>query len=138
MLFRSVENMLIVLQQGGRLAAEKGRQVDGVYYLDHAVYSGCKVEDSDGCPKEPTWQIKAVKVIYNTERKRVSYKGARIELFGLPLIPLPGLSHPAGDQGGSGLLVPTLRYDRVNGAEIALPYYISIAPNSDLTITPHF
>ncbi len=133
-----VENMLIVLQQGGRLAAEKGRQVDGVYYLDHAVYSGCKVEDSDGCPKEPTWQIKAVKVIYNTERKRVSYKGARIELFGLPLIPLPGLSHPAGDQGGSGLLVPTLRYDRVNGAEIALPYYISIAPNSDLTITPHF
>ncbi|WP_253183214.1 LPS-assembly protein LptD [Sphingobium phenoxybenzoativorans] len=132
-----VQNMLIVLQQGGRLAAEKGNRTNGVYYLDHAVYSACKVEDSEGCPKEPTWQIKAVKVIYNPDRQRVTYRGARIEIFGLPLIPLPGLSHPVGDQGGTGLLVPSLRYDRVNGAEMSLPYYVKLAPNSDLTITPH-
>jgi LPS-assembly protein len=132
-----VQNMLIVLQQGGRLAAEKGNRANGIYYLDHAVYSACKVEDSEGCPKEPTWQIKAVKVIYNPERQRVTYRGARIEIFGLPVIPLPGLSHPVGDQGGTGLLVPSLRYDRVNGAEMSLPYYIKLAPNSDLTITPH-
>lgn len=131
-----VENMLLVLDSGGRLAAAKASRVNGVYTLNRAAYTGCSVEDSAGCPKEPTWQIKAVKVVYDPVRQRVSYTNAKIELFGLPLIPLPGLSHPVGEGGGNGLLVPDLRYDRVNGLEAAIPYYIRIAPNRDLTITP--
>ena len=133
----AVDNMLLVLQSGGRLAAVKGTWANGVYTLERAAYTGCAVEDSEGCPKEPTWQIKAVRVTYDPTRERVSYRDATIELFGLPLIPLPGFSHPVGDNGGSGLLVPNLRYDRNNGFEVALPYYFKMAPNRDLTITPH-
>ena len=133
----AVDNMLLVLQSGGRLAAVKGTRVNGIYTLDRAAYTGCAVEDSKGCPKEPTWQINAVRVIYDPARERVTYKNANIELFGLPLIPLPGLSHPVGDNGGRGLLVPNLRYDRNNGFEVALPYYFRFAPNRDVTITPH-
>jgi LPS-assembly protein len=132
-----VENMLVVLEAGGRLAARSGVRTNGIYTLDHAAYTGCAVEDSDGCPKEPTWQINAVKVIYNPTTQRVSYTNANIELFGLPLIPLPGLSHPVGGGGSSGLMMPNLRYDRTNGVEIALPYYFKLAPNRDLTLTPH-
>jgi LPS-assembly protein len=132
-----VDNMLIVMQRGGRLAAARGNRTNNIYVLDHATFSPCKVENSKGCPKNPTWRIMAVKVTYNPQLQRVTYKGARMELFGLPLVPLPGLSHPVGDNGGPGLLVPTIRYDRINGAEIALPYYLPIAPNRDLTITPH-
>ncbi|WP_150290768.1 LPS-assembly protein LptD [Sphingobium estronivorans] len=133
----AVENMLLVLQSGGRLAAVGGKRVNGVYTLHKAVYTGCKVEDHNGCPKEPTWQIKAVKVVYDPVKARVKYTNASVELFGLPLIPLPGFSHPVGDNGGSGLLVPNLRYDRNNGFEVALPYYLKLAPNRDVTITPH-
>ena len=133
----AVDNMLLVLQSGGRLASVKGTRVDGVYTLNRATYTGCSVEDSDGCPKEPTWQINAVKVVYDPTRERVTYTNANIELFGLPLIPLPGLSHPVGEGGGNGLLVPNLRYDRNNGFEAALPYYIKLAPNRDVTVTPH-
>ena len=132
-----VDNMLLVLQSGGRLASVKGTRVNGIYTLNRATYTGCAVEDSDGCPKEPTWQINAIKVVYDPTKERVSYTNANIELFGLPLIPLPGLSHPVGDGGSSGLLVPNLRYDRNNGFEIALPYYFKLAPNRDVTITPH-
>jgi len=132
-----IDNLLVVLQSGGRLAAVKGDRSNGIYTLSRAAYTGCAVEDSKGCPKEPTWQIKAVKVIYDPVRARVTYTNATIEIFGLPLIPLPGLSHPVGGGGSSGLLVPTLRYDRNNGAEVAVPYYFKIAPNRDLTITPH-
>jgi LPS-assembly protein len=132
-----VDNMLLVLESGGRLAAAKGTRANGVYTLNHAAYTGCAVEDRDGCPKEPTWQINAVRVVYDPTRERVTYKNANIELFGLPLIPLPGFSHPVGDNGGSGLLMPNLRYDRTNGFEVALPYYFKLAPNRDLTITPH-
>ncbi len=133
----TVDNMLLVLQSGGRLASVKGTRVNGVYTLNRATYTGCAVEDHDGCPKEPTWQINAVKVIYDPTRERVTYTNANVELFGLPLIPLPGLSHPVGEGGGSGLLVPNLRYDRNNGLEIALPYYFKLAPNRDVTVTPH-
>lgn len=133
----AVDNMLLVLQTGGRLAAVKGERTNGVYTLHRAAYTGCSVEDGDGCPKEPTWQINAVKVVYDPARERVTYTNANVELFGLPLIPLPGLSHPVGDDGGSGLLVPNLRYDRNNGFEVALPYYFKLAPNRDLTVTPH-
>ncbi|WP_231382135.1 LPS-assembly protein LptD [Sphingobium indicum] len=132
-----VDNMLLVLQSGGRLAAATGTRTNGIYTLNRAAYTGCAVEDSDGCPKEPTWQINAVKVVYDPTRERVTYTNANIELFGLPLIPLPGLSHPVGEGGGSGLLVPNLRYDRNNGFEVALPYYFKLAPNRDLTVTPH-
>src|SRR3546814_2295029 len=100
-----VENRVCVLEKGGRLAARRVTRANEIITLDHAAYSPCAVEDSEGCPKEPTWQIRAVRVVYNPYTKRVTYKGARVELFGLPLIPLPGLSHPVGGEGGSGLLV---------------------------------
>lgn len=132
-----VENLLLVLERGGRLAAQRGVTENEVITLNRAAYSPCAVEDSEGCPKQPTWQIRAVQVVYDPHRRRVTYKGARVELFGLPLIPLPGLSHPAGGGGGSGLLVPDLRFDRTNGLELSLPYFMQISPNRNLTVTPH-
>ena len=133
-----VENMLVVLDNGARLAAVKGKRFDnGNIELENAAYTPCPVEDGSGCPKKPSWQIRAVRVIYDRGKNKVRYKGARVEIFGLPLIPLPGLSHPANSEAGSGLLVPEIRLDRTNGFEIAVPYYLRLAPDRDLTITPH-
>jgi LPS-assembly protein len=133
-----VDNLLLVLSEGGRLAAQRGeRLTNGDMVLDHAAYTPCPVETADGCPTKPSWQVRAVRVYYDQAHQRVRYHGARIELFGLPVIPMPGLSHPVGNNSGSGLLVPDLRVDRVNGVEIALPYYLSLSPSRDITITPH-
>lgn len=132
-----VENLLLVMAQGGHLVARNGERQDGVYVLDRAAYSPCSVETHDGCPKEPSWQIKAARVYYDPARQRVRYRGARIELFGLPLLILPGFSHPVGDRGGSGLLVPDARVNAINGVELSFPYYWRIASNRDLTLTPH-
>lgn len=133
-----VANLLVVFDNGGRLAAQQGeRLANGDLSLDRAAYSPCAVEGADGCPRDPSWQVRAARVYYDRARDRVRYEGARIELFGLPLIPLPGLSHPAVGQAGSGFLVPDIRLDRVNGLELALPYYLRIGPNSDATLTAH-
>ena len=134
-----VENLLLVLQDGGRLAAQKATRVNGVTTLYQAAYSPCPVVDSKGCPKNPTWEITAVKVVHNPIKHRISYQGATLHLFGTPIIGLPGLSHPDGsdNDGGSGLLVPDVRISRNNGVELAAPYYWRIASNRDLTLTPH-
>jgi LPS-assembly protein len=133
-----VENMLIVLADGGRLAALRAERHNGVTTLHRAAYTACEVVTPEGCPKEPTWQINAVRVVHDPVRHRISYQGATLNLFGMPILGLPGLSHPDGRQGGgSGVLVPELRYSRRNGLELSVPYYIRLAPNRDATVTPH-
>ena len=133
-----VDNMLVVLEQGGRLAAVRGtRQQDGTVNLERAAYTPCAVETSEGCPKEPSWKITAVRVTYRPDRERVYFNGAKLNLFGLPTIPLPRLSAPVGPGGDSGFLTPDIRLDRVNGVEVAVPYYWRLAPNKGLTVTPH-
>ena len=133
-----VENMLVVLDEGGRIAAKRGtRSENGVVTVESAAYTPCAVTNSAGCPKEPSWKITAIKVRYDPARKRIRYTGAGLTIFGLPTIPLPSFSHSIGDGSDSGLLAPSIRLDRVNGVEVAVPYYFNLAPNRDLTITPH-
>lgn len=134
-----IENLLVVLENGGRLAADRGTRVNNVSTLERAAYTACAVVDENGCPKEPTWQITAVRVVHDPARRRITFGGATLNLFGIPLIGLPGLSIPdrEGGGGGSGLLVPDLRLSRTNGLELSVPYYIRFGPNRDLTVTPH-
>lgn len=132
-----VANLLIVLNDGGRLAADRATRRSGVSTLDRAVYSPCRVLDEHGCPKEPLWKITAVRVVHNPKKNRISYKNARLELLGLPVIALPGLSHPADDRGGTGFLIPNIQYTRNTGLEVSLPFYLMLGSNRDLTLTPH-
>ena len=130
-----VDNMLLVLDEGDRLAARRGNRSDGIVTLEDAAYTPCAVVDERGCPKEPVWKIEAVRVTYDPDRQRVSYRGARASLFGLT-IPLPNFSHPVSDAGGSGLLNPNIGYSEANGLDVSIPYHWRIAPDRDLLVTP--
>ena len=133
-----VDNMLIVLDRGGRIAAARGvRHEDGVVDLNSAAYTPCPVVDATNCPKEPSWKITAVRVTYRPDRERVYFVGGRFHLFGLPTFPLPKFSAPVGGRSDSGLLAPDLRFKSVNGLELTAPYFMLLAPNRSLTITPH-
>jgi LPS-assembly protein len=134
-----VENLLLVLEDGGRLAAVHGNRSNGVTTLDKAAYTPCAVTEQDGCsPKEPLWKITAVRVVHDPVKHRIYYKDARLSIFGATVLWLPSLSHPDGSGGGGpGLLVPDFRYSRTNGLEVAVPYYVLLGPNRDLTVTPH-
>ncbi|AOH86139.1 organic solvent tolerance protein [Sphingomonas panacis] len=132
-----IDNMLIVLEHGGRLAARKGtRALDETVTMEDAAYTPCAVSSAAGCPKEPSWKITAVRVTYRPDKQRIYYKGARINLFGLPTLPLPAFSNPVGGGNQSGLLGPDFRYDRVNGFEFAQPYNVALGPNRSLIVTP--
>ena len=133
-----VENLLLVLEDGGRLAATSAERRDGYTILHRAAYSPCAVIDEKGCPKDPTWQITAVKVVHDPVENRIRYEGAALTLLGARIVALPWLSHPDGTEGGgSGLLVPEVRLSQSNGLELSAPYYFQLAPNRDLTVTPH-
>ena len=133
----AIENILVVLQDGGRMAARNGTRIDGVSVLSRAVYSPCDIADENGCPQRPLWQIKAVKVIHNPAKHRIVYRNAYFELFGVPILYLPRFSHPDGNAGNAGgLLVPDIQYSRSLGVTVQLPYYVPLGLSTDLTITP--
>ena len=133
-----VENVLVILSDGSRLAARDGNRESGLSTLNRAVYSPCAVTDDSGCPREPVWQLKAVKVVHDPARGRIFYTGARLEMFGVPVVALPRLSHPDGfEKNQSGLLSPDVRISRELGGELRIPYFWSIAPDRDLTVTGH-
>jgi LPS-assembly protein len=133
----AIANMLLVLNDGGRLGARGATRNDGNYTLDHAAYSPCAVVNSEGCPQVPVWKIKAVKISYDQQRHRISYRDASLEMFGVPVFYLPRLSHPDGDAPrAGGLLVPAIEIQRQLGLGVSAPIHFAFGPDHDLTLTP--
>ncbi|ANU08389.1 LPS-assembly protein LptD [Paraurantiacibacter namhicola] len=134
----AMENLLLAFREGGRLAAVEARRLDdGAIELDRAVYSGCAVEDSEGCPKRPSWRITAERVTYDPETKRITFSGAWFELFGRRILPLAGLSLRADGQAESGFLIPDIGYSASNGFELSGSYYKRLAENRDLLLSAY-
>lgn len=130
----AMSELLIALRAGGRLAARSAmRGEDGNAVLSDAAYSACPVVDTMGCPKEPTWRVTARRVIYEQAQNRVRFEGGKLELFGLNIIPLPGLSIRTDGKAVSGFLVPDFRFTQVNGLELSGEYYWRLRDNADLT-----
>ena len=134
----AMDNLLLALRQGGRLAANRGvRESDGTVALEEAAYSGCEVVDADGCPRDPSWRITAERVVYDPDQQRIKFTGAYLELFGARILPMPGLTVRTDGGAVSGFLVPDLRFSESNGVEVSGSYYIRFADNRDLTLTTH-
>ena len=132
----AVEDLLLVLREGGRLAATSGtRNEDGGMVLNRAAFTGCSVEDAQGCPRKPSWRITAARVVYDPVDRRVTYKGAVFHLFGIPVLPLPGLGHTSDFRAESGLLIPDFRLSASNGMEFSDSYYWRLGENRDLAVT---
>lgn len=134
----AMEDLLLALREGGRLAAASGtRLADGTIELDRAAYTGCEVVNAEGCPREPSWRITADRVVYSPADNRVRFRGAYLELFGARLIPLPGLAIRTDGRPVSGFLIPDIQYSRNNGLELSGSYYLNLAPNRDLTLSAY-
>ena len=130
----AMQNMLLALREGGRLVSAEGKQDEnGNVALTRAAYSACAVEDEKGCPRKPSWRVTADRVTYDATSKVIHFRGARLELFGLPLVPLPGLRVMADGRATSGLTIPDLRITPSNGVEVRQGYYFRLSENRDLT-----
>lgn len=133
----TINNLLVVLESGGRIAADRGTRKDGVITLENAAYSPCPVTTEGGCPRRPSWMITAARVIDDPANNRIRFQGGRLQLFGVTLPLLPVFSVGTDGDGATGWLVPELKISRSNGFEVALPYYWRVAPNRDLALIPH-
>ena len=135
----TVDNLLVVLESGGRIAARRGERKNGKTTLYDAIYSACPVVDNHGCPKRPSWTIRAAKITQDPAARRIKFDHGRLGLFGLDLPLLPFFAVDDGTQkyGRSGFLIPDLAYSHSNGLEVSQPYHWQFASDNELTLTPH-
>ncbi|MDE2302867.1 MAG: LPS-assembly protein LptD [Sphingomonadales bacterium] len=135
----TMENFLMALREGGRLAAVEGaRDAEGRVILKRAAYTGCAVVNTRGCDVQPSWRIDAERVVYNPHRRLMRFYGARLIIFGLHLPKSPATISIATDgRALAGLLIPNFRVSAANGIEYDQPYYQRLGANSDITATAY-
>lgn len=126
-----------LLTDNSRLVAASAERRDGnTTIVERGVYSPCEL-----CAEDPTraplWQIKSSQVVHNQQAKRIEYRNASLEFFGVPVAWAPYFSHADPSvKRESGFLAPNAFTNSFFGAAATLPYFWVIDDYTDATITP--
>lgn len=119
-----------LVQRSARGAAKEMQlSPQGLIHLEHVTFTTCPVNDQ-------SWVLRAARINLDTRKRVGTGRDARIDFKGVPILYLPWVSFPLGDQRKSGFLFPTVGNTSRGGAEVAVPYYFNIAPNADFTFEP--
>ncbi len=88
-------------------------------------------------PVDPFWTLAAEKMTLHPEQGQGSARDLRLRFGDVTVFRYPfAMRFPLGDQRVSGLLPPSIGSSRSGGFDLALPYYLDLAPHYDATITP--
>lgn len=126
----------LVLNQQLQLASSDISRIGGRYTrLGQSVASACRICNEN---QTPLWEIRAASVIHDEQTQRIYFDRAQFRLRGVPLFYLPRLVVPDPTvQRATGFLAPELRGSQALGTGILIPYFIALAPDRDLLLTPY-
>lgn len=126
----------LVLDQQLQIAATQINRVEGRYtQLYQIAATSCHVCANGDTP---LWEIRAQRVIHDTEEQQLYFDNATFRVAGVPLLWLPRmrLPDPSLDRA-TGFLIPSIASSDTLGTGIKLPYFIRLGDHRDLTLTPY-
>lgn len=125
----------LVLNQQLQLAATQISRVDGRYsQLTQVAATSCHV--CDGRP--PLWEIRASNVVHDAGEQQLYFDNATFRIGGVPVLWVPRMRLPDPSlRRATGLLIPRIRSSNLLGFGLKLPYFITLGPSRDLTLTPY-
>ena len=122
---------ILSYDSGARGAAGRIARSDfGRFELSDASYTQCT-------PDNETWSLHAKEIELDFESGRGVAKGTSIRVYDIPVFYTPYLNFPVDDRRATGFLFPTFGLAN-NQLDISTPYYLNLAPNYDLILTPRF
>jgi len=132
-----LKGMRAILAENGKLVANGARRTEGaINEVSRVVYSTCNLCAADPS-KPPLWQIRARSGVQDGEHKKIEYRDAVLDIYGVPVAYFPYFWHADPSvKRESGLLVPSFGQASRLGAFLSLPYFWAIDDVSDATITP--
>ena len=103
----------------------------GEVHLDKVQYTSCP-------PGKNDWLLTASDIdIYQQEGAGYG-RDVRLDFLGVPILYVPYISFPVGNERKSGFLFPTFGTTSRSGTEFGVPWYWNIAPNYDATFVPTY
>jgi len=91
------------------------------------------------CPPENVaWEITAKSAELDVNGGVGTARGVKLDFKGVPVLYVPYFSFPINDQRKSGFLTPAIGGGDNTGFDVAVPYYLNLAPNYDLTLGPRY
>ncbi|QFU21542.1 LPS assembly protein LptD [Shewanella eurypsychrophilus] len=89
-------------------------------------------------PGDNSWLLEAEKIKIDSSEEWGELWNAKLKVGDVPIFYIPYMTIPISDKRKSGFLFPMFSTSTTNGVEVATPYYWNIAPEYDLTFTPHY
>jgi LPS-assembly protein len=132
-----ISSLKAVTQDDARFGATNAYRKDGgVTVYENGMFTPCKVCAANP-DKAPIWRVKATKITHSKEEQNIYYENAQLEMFGIPVAWVPYFYMPDPTaKRRSGFLMPYFSNSSQLGFTSAVPYYYSISPSADITLTP--
>ncbi len=99
------------------------------YRLKEGSYTTCPIEQED-------WYIQAKDLKIDSSTETGVARDVSIHFKNVPILYTPWLDFSYSGKRKTGFLAPVVGHTRRSGADLAIPFYINIAPNMDATIAP--
>lgn len=103
-----------------------------VITLKEATYSTCPPNTT------PAWQISASTIILDKPNNLGKAYNAVLKFKSIPVLYSPYYSFQLDNQRKTGLLTPVFGHNTDSGYYFGLPFYLNLAPNYDLLLTPQY
>ncbi len=101
------------------------------FRIKDGSFTSCK-------PGDDGWFIRADELDLDFTREVGTARGGGVYFKGVHIIAAPSIDFSLNNQRKSGLLPPSIGTTGKSGPELAVPYYLNLAPNYDLTLTPRY
>lgn len=101
------------------------------YRLSNATWSSCPAPD-------PDWYLRAADIELDYSKDEGVVRNGTLVFGDTPTLWLPWADFPLSDRRRSGVLAPTIGTSNTTGFDLSVPYYVNLAPNYDLTLTPRY
>lgn len=126
----------IVLNEQLQLAAVEMARVGGRYtQLYKSAVTSCQLCEGD--PRPPLWQIRARRVIHDTQEKQIYFDQAQVRVRSIPIFYFPRLRLPDPTlDRSSGFLIPSVISTSQLGVGVRVPYFFKLGDHRDLTLSP--
>jgi LPS-assembly protein len=105
------------------------RDEDGIITIDNGAFSRCE-------PGDDSWILRGASIDINQETGRGTARHVTLRVQGVPIIYTPYINFPVNNERASGFLAPVFGSTRNGGRDFSVPYYLNLAPNYDMTLTP--
>ena len=89
--------------------------------------------------KCPPWEMSADEIRHDKEKKIIYYKDASLKIYDKKIFYFPRFFHPDPTvKRQTGFLIPRLQENSTTGLSLKLPYFMALAKNKDMTLSPRF